>query len=116
MFPNLMANFEDDDVFPETDKYLFIGGPKHGEYVEVVRGDLVHKCIVSPLTGGAAEVHTYIRRDITAQLNGETYARDVYMHEQCPNPQVAEQLLMSALMVAFIKGGRKVVTVDGESG
>lgn len=126
-FPNLMAEyFEGDDVFPATEKHLFIGGPKHGEYVEVVSGDPTHKCIVpasAPVfvgnqavnTSGAAEVHTYIRRDIGAEFGDERYAREIYVHEACPSPQVAQQLLMAVLMTEFVKGGRKVVTINGES-
>jgi hypothetical protein len=126
-FPNLMAEyFEGDDVFPPTEKYLFIGGPKHGEYMEVVAGDRSHKIIVpasaplligdSPVnTSGAAEIHTYMRRDITAEFGDERYVRDVYVHEGCPSPQVAQQLLMAVLMTDFIRGGRKVVTINGES-
>jgi hypothetical protein len=123
-----MAEFEEDDVFPETDNYLFIGGPKHGQYVEVVKDDPTHKVIVPGTsvlftpngavpTSGTAEIHTYVKRDLGLTADdGYQYVRQVYVHEACPDQQVAQQLLLSVLMVEFIKGGRKVVTADGESG
>lgn len=125
MFPNIMAEYEDDDmnkVFPKTDHYLFVGGPKHGQRVEVVEGDAVHKIMAPPTPtpalfgdGAGYEVHTYVKRDLGFQEDdGTVYARTVYCHDQIPNPQVAQQYLMAALLADFVRGGRKVVP-DGES-
>lgn len=111
-------------MFPETVQALFIGGPKHGEYLEVVKDDPTWKVLSPPRSNGdatlfsvpAAEVHTYVKRTLGAQTaDGETYTRDVYVHEDCPSPDMAERLLTQALMLEFLKRGRKVVTVDGVS-
>lgn len=127
MTQTLMAEYEDDDkAFPTTDHYLFVGGPKHGEKVEVVTNDPIFKVIAPPapapnigLSGAAMltpgfDVHTYVRRDLGFETeDGSQWTRAVYCHEQIPNPQVAEHLLMAALLADFVKGGRKVVPDDG---
>lgn len=124
-----MAEYEDDDkAFPKTDHYLFVGGPKHGERVEVVENDPTHKVIAPPapapyigdsgvsMLNPGFDVHTYVKRDLgIEEEGGATYVRSVYCHEQIPNPQVAQQLLMAALLADFVKGGRKVVPTDGVS-
>jgi hypothetical protein len=132
MTQTLMPPFEDDEsVFPATETVLFLGGPKHGEDVEIVRGERTWKTFAKaepsvipmrregvdlpPLsTSGAVQVHTYVRRPLQLQneASGEEYVRDVFVHEAVPNPQVAQQLLMAALLARFILGGRKVINQD----
>lgn len=123
-----MAEFEDDKPFPKTDHYLFVGGPKHGQRVEVVTGDPTHKVIAPPapapfigdtgvsLLNPGFDVHTYVKRDLGfEESDGTNYVRTIYCHEQIPNPQVAQQYLMAALLADFVRGGRKVVPSDGVS-
>jgi hypothetical protein len=134
MTQTLMASFEDDEpenVFPATETVLFLGGPKHGEDVEVVSADRTWKVFAKaepsvipmrrdgadlpPLIGsGGMQVHTYLRRPLSLQneATGEQYVRDVFVHEAIPNPQVAQQLLMAALLGRFILGGRRVIDSD----
>lgn len=126
MFPNLMATDDnDDDIFPKTDRYLFLGGPEHGRYREVIKGDLTHKVIAPPTPApfiaqsepselqSGFDIHTYVRRELGLQTDdGAAYKRDVYIHEAVPSPEVGQQLLMSALLAEFVKDGEKV-TPDG---
>lgn len=126
MMPSLVGS-DDDEVFPQTEKYLFVGGPKHGQRLEVVKDDPTFKVMAPPgppnlaepqaFSGGAAyEVHTYIRREIGLQDDtGQQYTRPVYVHEVIPGAEVAQQLLMAALLADFVKGGRKVITQDGRT-
>lgn len=123
-----MAEFEDNGAFPATDHYLFVGGPKHGQRVEVVTNDPTHKVISPPapapfiadsgvsLLNPGFDVHTYVKRDLGFEEDdGTNYVRTIYVHEQIPNPQVAQQYLMAALLADFVRGGRKVVPSDGVS-
>jgi hypothetical protein len=102
----------DANGFPAVDKHLFVGGPKHGQRIEVIAKDLTHRVMTPPAPPslGGYDVHTYTRREVT--LPG--YARPVFIHESIPNSETAQQMLMSALYVDFVKGGRKVT--DGSSG
>jgi hypothetical protein len=130
MTQTLMPPFEDDEsVFPATDKVLFLGGPKHGEELEVPRDERVWRMPVMPKTvinvepsgiplfgSGTAEVHTYVRRPIGLKFDEDTaFTRDVFVHESVPNQQIAQQLLMAALLVTFVKGGRRIIDGDGVS-
>lgn len=126
----LMAPYEDDEpesVFPATEKLLFIGGPSHGQDIEVPTDEQTWKMFSkssAPLfigatggpptpTSGAVTVETYYRRPLTGQeSNGEEFTRDVFVHESIPNPQIAQQLLLAALLTRFIKGGRQVIAGD----
>lgn len=116
-----MAEFDEEKPFPKTDHYLFVGGPKHGQKLEVVTGDPTHKVICPPapasmLNSGFVDVHTYVRRDLGFEAeDGTRYARTVYCHEEIPNPDVAQHLLMAALLADFVMGGRKVAPNDGVS-
>jgi hypothetical protein len=115
------------NVFPETDTYLFVGGPEHGKRREVCKDDPIFKVMAPPqpnldgnsvfLAPGGYEAHTYVRRELAFQdgVTGEQYVREVYLHEGIPNPQIAEQMLMAALLVDFIRGGRKVTTENDNS-
>lgn len=123
MTQTLMNDFEEErpeTVFPDTEKVLFLGGPKQGETVEVVYGDPVWKVISAPPpptimpevalpAGGAMVVHSYIRRVLTLQdQEGDVYRRTVYVHESIPNEMIAQRLLMGALLSTFIHGGERV--------
>lgn len=126
MFPNLMAGYEDDkDVFPVTHEALFLGGPEHGKWREVVEGDPVFKVISkaepasvllndAPLdVSGGMVIHTYIKRDLTLPTqDGTQFVRPVYVHEEVESPLMAQRLLMAALLDNFIRGGRKVIDSD----
>lgn len=127
MFPNLMAEYENE--FPAVEEYLFIGGPKHGQRIEAIKADATHRVITPPAPApfiadsGASgmnagfDIHTYVRREVNLKHDdGTGYVRAVFVHEQIPNAQVAQQLLMSALYVDFVKGGRKVIEHDGSVG
>jgi hypothetical protein len=129
MTQTLMPPFEDDEsVFPSTEQVLFLGGPAHGEAREVVRDDRSTKIVAKsptvigrdnglPLLGsGTAEVHSYYRRPIGLRFDEDNaFVRDVFVHETVPNPQVAQQLLMAALLTTFVKGGRRIIDGDGVS-
>ncbi len=109
-------------MFPETEHYLFIGGPKHGEFVEVVKNDPSHKVLApsaqpqffsNPLSDldnahPAYGVETYVRQEIGGELPDGFYKRAVYIHSELPNAQVAQQMLLSALMAEFLKGGTRI--------
>lgn len=134
MMPSLMGA-DDGDFPPKTEHYLFIGGPKHGQRVEVIRNDSTHKIMAPsqppappgmverrpygdgsysfPYNGGF-DVHTYVKRELgfADPDTGEHYRRHVYVHEGVPNAQVAEHLLMSALLADFVKGGERVGNKD----
>lgn len=130
MLPNLMADDElPRNVFPKTEVYLFVGGPKHGQRLEVVRDDPTHRVISAPqppaymsgslptLDGGGHEIHTYLMRKLAFETDdGDTYTRTVYVHDQVPNAAVAQHLLSTALLADFVKGGRKVVTNEPNRG
>lgn len=123
MMPSLIGS-ADDNPFPPTAKYLFVGGPKHGQHLEVIENDPTFKVMAppspafsleeSPLSdSGPYEVHTYLRREIGMQdKSGQRYVRAVYVHEVIPSAEVAQQLLMAALLADFVKGGRKVIEAD----
>lgn len=123
MTQTLMANFEDEEgVFPMTETVLFLGGPKHAQECEVIAGDQTWQIFdkapptqvdgVTMLGSGAFLTHRYIRKPIQAEDESGTYFRDVFVHESVPNAQVAQQLLMAALLARFIKGGHKVLEAD----
>lgn len=127
MMPSLVGA-ADDNAMPTTEKYLFVGGPKHGQYKEVVKGDPMFKVIVPPtlsrmiapedvLSGNDGyEIHTYVKRDLgLREDDGTAYIRTVYVHEVIPSPDVAQQMLMAALMTEFVKGGRKVIEHESPS-
>jgi hypothetical protein len=124
VMPSLVGT-ADNDGLPTTDKFLFIGGPKHGQHVEVIDSDPTFKVMAPPtmLTGeplsvsGGYEVHTYVKRKLGYRDDdGQAYERAVFVHEVIPGAEVAQQLLMAALMADFVKGGRKVIEPDGKLG
>lgn len=123
----LMAPYEDDEpesVFPVTEKVLFLGGPFHAQDVEVPTDEQTWKMFVRPKTvvavdngppllgSGTMQIQTYYRRPLHGQNDDGEYVRDVFIHESVPSPQVAQQLLMAALLTRFITGGRRVVEGD----
>ncbi len=123
MFPNLVAS-DDGSVFPKTESYLLIGGPKHGEYAEIPTDEQTWRIFAKSAPAPAANTfafggmgdftpQTYMRRELSGQDNeGTNYTRAVFIHESVPSPDVAQQLLMSALVTNFVKAGRKVIEHD----
>jgi hypothetical protein len=125
VFLNLMAEYEHE--FPNVERYLFVGGPKHGQRLEVIDTDTTFRVISPPAPapfiadGGASamaagfDVHTYVKRDVGLQDDDATYFRAVFVHDKTPSPQVAQQLLSAALYVDFCRGGRRVVDENGRN-
>lgn len=119
MFPNLIADEYEGGAPVKTAEFLFVGGPKHGEHLEVIATDRTFKVFAppSPLDSGAGgyELHTYVRRKLALQSDdGTGYERAIFVHEVIPSPDVAQQMLMAALLTEFIKGGKKVIDHDAE--
>lgn len=111
---------------PQTEHCLMIGGPKHGEFMEVIKNDAVHKVIVPPPAGQPAtqperrplfgpfptayEIHQYTRRPLTFAdpTTGKRYEQSVYVHETITTMDVAEQALMAALLCNYMRAGVEV--------
>lgn len=114
------------DDFPKTAQYLFVGGPKHGQRLEVIEGDPTHRVIAPPApanltdyrpvetpespAAGAFEVHTYVRQRLGLQdsATGERFTQFIFIHDRIPNPEMAKQLVFDALLAEFVRTGRKV--------
>jgi hypothetical protein len=123
---------EPESIFPATEKVLFIGGPSHGQEGEVPKDEQSWRTFAKssrPLflgesngapalsTSGAVEVQTYYRRPLNGvDNNGAEYTRDVFVHESIPNPQIAQQALLAALLTRFIMAGRRIVDQDEPAG
>ena len=133
MTQTLMPPFDEpESIFPATEKVLFIGGPSHGQDVEVPKDEQSWRMFAkssAPLffgerdgpatvaTSGAVEVQTYYRRPLVGVDNsGTEYTRDVFVHESIPSPQIAQQALLAALLTRFITGGRRIVDSENEPG
>lgn len=129
MTETAMATSDDEPLFPATDTYLFVGGPKHGQECEVPADERVFKLFAPPagpqpvagftipsLSGGL-EVNTYVRQELgfEDQRTGEQFVRAVFVHDSVPNPQIGQQLLITALFANFVRGGRKVIEHHGVS-
>lgn len=133
MMPSLIADDDNPSFPPKTESYLLVGGPKHGQRVDIIDSDRIFRTF-GPVTpqpaagglngnaftqfpGATVEPHTYVRRDLgfRDEETGEQYVRAVFVHEGIPNPDVAQQFLMAALLADFVKGGRKVIEEDGRS-
>lgn len=106
MLPTLQGEF------PKIETYLFVGGPKHGQWLDVVEGEPTHKVLCPPAAGDLAgyDAHTYIRSEICAEdQNGAQFARVIYVHWTIPDAGAAQSALIAALFADFVRGGRKVV-------
>lgn len=105
---------------PQVERYLFVGGPKHGQRIEVVKGDAVHKVFApgQPASlmaqdntyAGGFDVHTYVRQRLGMKdQGGVEYSAVIYVHDQIPN-QYAQHLLMEALVVDFVRANGERVS------
>lgn len=93
--------------------YLHIGGPKHGEELEVEDAQLSHQVLAVPEAFGAAEPHLYIKRTLSAKKDGVHKQRDVFISTELPQ-QVAIAALSNVLLGKWILDGRDAPPEDDE--
>lgn len=111
---------------PQTEHCLMVGGPKHGEFMEVIKNDAVHKVIVPPPPGqepaqverrplftsfpAAYEIHQYTRRPLrfVDPVSGKHYEQSVFIHESIATMDVAEQALLMALLRQYMMAGVEI--------
>jgi hypothetical protein len=104
----------------EVEEYLLLGGPKHGHYHTVGKGQN-EAIIMAPVEPNSLPTPVkYMRRVLQAQTPNGVFARTVFVEQSMP-PELATSAIQAILLQEFalqlvtqwMEGGERIGTGEG---
>ena len=89
-----------DSVKIESEDYLLLGGPAHGEIRELSKGQNEATVMASSRPNSVPEPVVYVRRNIQAQTPRGIFQRTIFVERSMP-VTVATQALQALLLQQF---------------